>query len=145
VYEVAWLTEVQVTKIFFSTFVTAVAVGVAGVDSVAAAIARLKVWDAVAPFASVTVRVTELEVAFAVGVPEITPVPVFKVRPAGRLPEPIDQTNVERPPDWFGVKVNELPTVPAWSLIVESVSAADTWIVTFVVKVTGVVVPRRYR
>ncbi len=40
--------------------------------------------------ASVTVAV-KLDVALAVGVPEMRPVPAIKVRPAGRLPAVIDQ------------------------------------------------------
>jgi hypothetical protein len=38
------------------------------------------------PFASVTCTV-KLNVPVAVGLPEITPVPLFKLNPAGKLPE----------------------------------------------------------
>ena len=45
---------------------------------------------AVAAFASCACTV-KVEVPAVVGVPEIAPVELFKVNPAGRLPEVIDQ------------------------------------------------------
>jgi hypothetical protein len=47
-------------------------------------------WVAVAAFASFTCTV-KVDVPVVVGVPEITPVELVKLNPAGRLPDVTDQ------------------------------------------------------
>jgi len=62
----------------------------------AALIAMLKAFVTLPPaFVAFTVK---LDVATAVGVPEISPVPPFKLKPTGRLPLSIDQVIGAVPP-----------------------------------------------
>ena len=75
------------------------------------------------PFASVTLTVILLVPAVA-GVPLITPLPLFKLNPAGNTPTVIDQPSGILPP----VAVNVVPynrsTVPSGSEAVVTVSVA---------------------
>ena len=64
---------------------------------------------------SVTVTV-KFAVPFAVGVPEITP-PFDNERPAGRLPDVIDQVYPGVPPLALSVALYELPFFPAARLV----------------------------
>jgi hypothetical protein len=58
-----------------------------------------RAWSSVLSGLSVSAaRTVKLDVPVAEGVPEIAPVPVLMERPAGRLPEAIDQVEVPDPP-----------------------------------------------
>ena len=67
-----------------------------------------------APLVALTVK---LNVPTVVGVPEISPVEVFKVRPSGRLPESIDHVKAAEPVA-ARVWLYDAPTVPLFSAVV---------------------------
>ena len=77
----------------------------------------------VAPFVSVTVTVKVVVVSVEVGVPEIVPVEVLKIRPVGNVPvvmlyvrvpvPPLPVTGVKLVMAWFCVKAVEATTVAA--------------------------------
>jgi hypothetical protein len=64
---------------------------------------------------SVTVAV-KLDVPLVVGVPEITPVPLARLNPAGRLPEVIAQVYGAAPPLALRAVEKCVPEVPGGSV-----------------------------
>ena len=82
----ALLTELQLTSIDFRVFAVAVTVGEEGVASVAPETSMVSVWVAVAPLASVTVRVRESADVTVVAVTLMLPSVASKVRPSGSEP-----------------------------------------------------------
>lgn len=66
----------------------------------------------------------------AVGVPEIIPVLAARLRPAGRLPELIDQERGDVPPAAIRVLEYAVPSVPAGrELVLIESPASSIWIV----------------
>jgi hypothetical protein len=66
----------------------------------------------------------------AVGVPEIRPVLAARLRPAGRLPELIDQERGDVPPAAMSVLEYAVPPVPAGkALVLIESPVACIWIV----------------
>jgi hypothetical protein len=82
-------------------------------------------WFAVAPLASVT-RTVKLLVPPVVGVPLITPVAVFNVSPAGRLPTVTAHVYGVLPPVAASVWLYARFTVPSASAVVVTDSTAYT-------------------
>ena len=79
---------------------------------------------AVAPALSATCNVKSV-VFSSVGVPEMVPVLEFMLRPTGRVPAAMDQTNGAVPPLATGVWEYGVPEVPPGSAVVVSVRAGD--------------------
>jgi hypothetical protein len=86
-----------------------------------------KAWSSNTPFVSVT-RTVKLNVPVAVGVPEITPVPLFKERPAGNAPTVTDQLNGVVPPLAASVWLYAAVSVAPGRLVVVTTGAALTTI-----------------
>src|SRR3989304_2056121 len=82
-------------------------------------------WLDVAPFASVA-RTLKLDVPPVVGVPLITPVPLFNVSPKGRLPVTIAHVIGAFPPVDVSVWLYARLTVPSDSAVVVTDNAAYT-------------------
>src|SRR4030095_1846974 len=81
--------------------------------------------EAVAPTPSVTFSVM-LKVPPAVGVPVISPVPVFRVNPPGSAPVTVDHVKGDVPPARVKVVAYATPIVPPGSDVVVTVNAEAT-------------------
>src|SRR3989304_489177 len=97
----------------------------AGVTESPEKIVIVSAWLDVAPFASVA-RTVKLDVPPVVGVPLITPVPLLRVSPKGRLPATIAHVTGDLPPVDVSVWLYARFTVPSDNSVVVTDSAAYT-------------------
>jgi ABC-type thiamin/hydroxymethylpyrimidine transport system permease subunit len=89
-------------------------------------IAVERVWTGLLLSLTLAVKVN---VPFAVGVPEISPLPAVSVKPVGRLPMVIDQVYVGVPPVACSVCEYAVPSVPEASVDEVIVSCVDPMVI----------------